>query len=150
MGNGLERRFVHISLWQFVLPPNGRGLATCWLPVQEGLLHIQRVSLSKMNSCQHVIPLKEDEKREEKMTYLRKCSCRSEYWLPQNCNSVTALSLKLMLVLLQTKLHDSYICSIYGYCNIHGTVQTLPWLFNVCFENCFQMVTVQHFQILVI
>jgi hypothetical protein len=43
------------------------------------------------------------------MTYLRKYSCRDKYWLPQNCNSVTALSLKLMLVLLKAKLHDSYI-----------------------------------------
>jgi len=44
-----------------------------------------------------------------------------------------------MLVLLKTKLHDIYICSIYGYCNIHGTVQTLPRLFNVYFENGCQL-----------
>jgi hypothetical protein len=63
MGNGLERRFVHLSLWQSVLPSNGRSLAMSLLPVWEGLLHIQKVLLSKMNSCQHSIPLKEDEKK---------------------------------------------------------------------------------------
>jgi hypothetical protein len=35
----------------------------------------------------------------------KKCSCRDKYWLPENCNSVTALSLKLVLVLLKSKLH---------------------------------------------
>jgi len=65
MGNEPERRFDHISVWQFVLPSNGRGVAASWLLVQEGLLHIQKVSLSKINSCQHAIPIKEDEKREE-------------------------------------------------------------------------------------
>jgi hypothetical protein len=149
MGNGLERRFVYISLWQFVPPTNGRGLATSWLLVQKGLLRIQKISLSKMNSYQHAMPLKEDKKSEEWMTYLRKYSCRDKYWLPQNCNSVTALNLKLMFVLLKTKLHNSYIYSIYGYYDIHGTVQTLL-CFNVYFENGCQMVTVQHFTILVI
>jgi hypothetical protein len=54
-----------------VLPSNGRVLATGWLPILEGLLHILKVSLLKTDSCQLAIPLKEDEKTELEMTYLR-------------------------------------------------------------------------------
>lgn len=96
MGYGLAGRFVHISLWQSVLPCNGRGLVTSRLPGQEGILHFQKLSLSKVNSCYHAIPLKDDEKKEEEMIYLRTCSCRDKYWLRQKCKSVTALSLKVM------------------------------------------------------
>jgi hypothetical protein len=79
-----------------VLPSNGRVLATGWLSILEGLLHILKVSLSKIDSCQHAIPLKEVGKKRIRNDIPKNCSCRDRYWLPENCNSVTALSQKLL------------------------------------------------------